>query len=469
MFQQQRTLQKEVSFSGKGLHTGHETTITLKPAPENSGRRFVRVDIDSKPQIPASVHQVLSTSRRTTLTSGDDSIVVHTTEHILAALEGCGIDNCIIELTSDEPPIGDGSSIHFVKMIQDAGVQIQKSKRTIVVIDKVYEFSYGNSHFRVIPSSKQQFTVAIDYNTNALSVSQVTIQDLEKEFITEFAPARTFCFLSEISQLQYSNNIKGGSLENAIVIVDSFMLREQVLDLIGSNEPLDERQSFTVNSILNKGGFRYSDEPARHKLLDLIGDSSLLGYAIQGHIIATRPGHEANINFVKYLQEQLSSIIDKISMNENIKKETTLSIGKILEVMPHRYPFLLVDRIISIDFEQNSIVGLKNVTINEPFFMGHFPNKPIMPGVLLLESMAQVGGLLLLNSEQDLSSKLVMLLGVNNVKFRKPVVPGDQLIMKVRLVNKRMNLVVFDAKCYVDDVLVTEAEIKAAIVDRTSI
>lgn len=469
MFQKQRTLEKEISFSGKGLHTGHETTITLKPAPENFGRRFVRVDKDSKPEIFASVNKVLSTSRRTTLTSGNDEIVVHTTEHILSALEGCGIDNCIIELTSDEPPIGDGSALHFVSMIKESGVKIQNAKRNFIIIDKVYEFTYGNSHFKVIPSNKQQFTVAIDYNTDALSVSQVTLQDVEKEFITEFAPARTFCFLSEISQLQHTDNIKGGSLENAIVIVDNFMLREQVLDLIGNNEPLDERDSFTVNSILNKGGFRFDDEPARHKLLDLIGDTSLLGFPIQGHIIATRPGHEANVQFVRYLQEQLLSTIERISMNDNMQKDTSMSIGDIMDVIPHRYPFLLVDRVLSINYEENSIVGLKNVTFNEPFFMGHFPNKPIMPGVLLLESMAQVGGLLLLNSEDDLSTKLVMLLGANNVKFRKPVIPGDQLIMKVRLVNRRMNIVGFEAKCFVNDVLVTEAEIRAAIVDRATI
>lgn len=469
MFQKQRTLEKEVSLSGKGLHTGHETTITLKPAPENFGRRFVRVDKDSKPEIVASVQQVLSTSRRTTLSSGNNENVVHTTEHILSALEGCGIDNCIIELTSDEPPIGDGSSLHFVALIREAGVKIQNAKRNIIIIDKVYEFSYANSHYRVIPSAKQQYTVAIDYNTDALSVSQVTLQDMEKEFVTEFAPARTFCFLSEISKLQHTDNIKGGSLENAIVIVDNFMLREQVVDLIGENEPLDQRNSFSVNSILNKGGFRFNDEPARHKLLDLIGDTSLIGFPIQGHIIATRPGHEANVHFVRFLKEQLLSTIQRFSMDEKQKKDTSMNITDIMEVIPHRYPFLLVDKILSVNYDDNSIVGLKNVTYNEPFFMGHFPNKPIMPGVLLVESMAQVGGLLLLNSEDDLSSKLVMLLGINNVKFRKPVVPGDQLIMKVRLINKRMNIVVFEAKCFVNDVLVTEAEIRAAIVDRASV
>lgn len=463
--EKQRTIARAVSFSGTGLHTGNPSTITFNPAPANYGYVFVRTDLEPHFEIPALTDFVVDLSRGTTL--GIDGVRVHTVEHVLAALVGLKIDNCRIELSSNEPPVVDGSSMPYVNALVSAGFHEQEAERIYFEIDETVRYTNEDKHVDIValPNSEYRITVMIDYFNPALGSQHTGMFDLEKEFVNEFAPARTFCFLTEVMSLYRQGLIKGGSLESAIVINDTTMSDAELIELKEVFK-LQEPPIRGDNGILNGEALRYKNEPARHKLLDMIGDLALIGVPIKAQVLAARPGHASNIEFGKkirklYLEKKRSERLYPAK-----SKSHAMDIHKILEIMPHRYPFLLIDRVTSFDEENDTLIAYKNVTINEPYFNGHFPDKPVMPGVLILEALAQTGGLLLFKKFPEVYGKLAFFMGIKNAKFRKPVFPGDQLIMEVKLVSKRFNTYLFDSKAYVDGILVTESEFQAAIVDR---
>lgn len=464
MLVNQRTIKEPVSFSGVGLHTGNISTITFYPAPENYGYRFVRTDRADGVEIPALVDNVVDISRGTTLAVGDAK--VHTVEHVLAALAGLQIDNCRIELTANEPPVGDGSAMPYVEVLLKAGFVEQNAPKDYLVIDQTVRYTNEDKGVDIVALPNEDFrvTVMIDYHNPALGSQHTGLFDLEKEFISDFAPARTFCFLTEVEMLREHGLIKGGNVDNAIVIVDKEMT-EPELDALCMKLGLEDTVVLGTNGVLNNRPLRFKNEPARHKLLDMLGDLALAGAPLKAQILAARPGHASNIEFARKIRKlyEQKQILKKFQVKKT--NDAVLDIGAILKAMPHRYPFLLVDRVTDFDLENNRIIAYKNVTINEPFFPGHFPDKPIMPGVLIVEAMAQAGGLLMLNSLGG-TDKLVLFMGINNAKFRKPVVPGDQLVLDVTMVSRRLGTFSLKAKAIVNDQLVAEAELLAAIVDR---
>lgn len=466
MIEQQRTIKKAVTISGVGIHTGTDCVMTFKPAPENYGVRFVRVDLGGQPEIPALVDNVVDISRGTVLGLGD--VRVHTVEHVLAAIFGLKIDNIRIEMEGIEPPIGDGSSRHFVDALLSSGIETQNAPKDYLVIDQTITYHDEENQIDIValPLDDFRVTLMVDYNNPALGSQHTGLFNLEKEFVTEYASARTFCFLSEVEMLLNQGLIKGGDLDNAIVIIDKNMTEEELKETF--NKPQIKQDVFLgENGILNNKQLRYKNEPARHKLLDLIGDLALVGAPLKAQILAARPGHRANIEFAKLIRKlYLQKRIEK--KYQFIKKEGIIfDADAVFRILPHRYPFLLVDRIVELKMGEK-VVGLKNVTINEPFFQGHFPGQMVMPGVLILESMAQAGGILLLNSVPEPKNTLVFFMGINNAKFRKTVVPGDQLILEVEFVKLRSKTVQMKAKAIVDNSLAAEAEFMAAIVPRNN-
>jgi UDP-3-O-[3-hydroxymyristoyl] N-acetylglucosamine deacetylase/3-hydroxyacyl-[acyl-carrier-protein] dehydratase len=476
----QRTIKQTVSLSGVGLHTGNLSTVTFHPAPVGYGYKFVRGDLAGSPEIPALVDNVVDISRGTTIAvphSGapEGEARAHTVEHVLAALVGLQIDNCKIEISANEPPVGDGSAMPFVEVLQQAGFEEQKAPKDYLVIDKTVHYSDEAKGVDIValPTDDFRITVMVDYHNPALGSQHTGLFDLEKEFVSDFAWARTFCFLNEVEMLHKQGLIKGGNLDNAVVIVDREMSDSELKELMRSLG-LDTSVVLGTSGVLNNGAFRYKNEPARHKLLDMLGDLALVGAPMKAQILAARPGHASNVEFarkVRKLYEQ-KQFIKKYQVRKT--NDAVMDISGIMKVMPHRYPFLLVDRITEYDAEAKRIIGYKNVTINEPFFGGHFPERPVMPGVLILEAMGQTGGLLLLNTpafQNDdgagfNSNKLVFFTGMNNVKFRKPVTPGDQVFFDVTMTRQRFNIFSLDAKAYVSGELVAEAELTAAIVDK---
>ncbi|WP_337864638.1 bifunctional UDP-3-O-[3-hydroxymyristoyl] N-acetylglucosamine deacetylase/3-hydroxyacyl-ACP dehydratase [Ignavibacterium sp.] len=464
MIQTQRTIANSVSMSGIGLHTGTECTMTFKPAAENTGIRFVRVDLGGNPEIPAVAEHVVDISRGTTIGIGEAK--VHTVEHVLAAIMGLQIDNIIIELDGIEPPVGDGSILPYVEVLQKAGFVQQEAPKDYLVIDETVMYHNEEKQIDIValPLDGYRVTVMVDYQNPALGSQHTGLFDLEKEFVTEFAPARTFCFLSEVEALANQGLIKGGDLDNAVVIVDHD-LNDAELKELGKKIGITENFVLGEHGILNNKQLRFKNEPVRHKLLDLMGDLALIGAPIKAQILAARPGHKANVEFAKQIRKlyQQKKLVKKFQF---VKKEgVVFDSNAIHRILPHRHPFLLVDKIIHLDMD-NKVIGVKSVTVNEPFFVGHFPGQPIMPGVLILEAMAQTGGILLLNSFPNPEEKLVYFMQINNAKFRKPVVPGDQLFMEVELTQKKSKVVMMAARAYVNDVLVAEAEFMAGIVDK---
>ncbi len=464
MLVQQRTIKQPVTFSGVGIHTGNMTNMTFKPAPENSGIRFKRTDLGGQPEIPADIDYVVDVSRGTTIAIGDAK--VHTIEHVMAALVGLQIDNILIELDNNEPPIGDGSSAPFVEVLLKAGLEKQEEPKDYLIIDQTIHYKHEERGVDIValPLDDFRVTIMVDYHNPVLGSQHTSLFDLEKEFATEYAPARTFCFLHEVETLFEQGLIKGGNLDNAIVIVDR-NLSDDEIRRISERLGISGSVILGTNGILNNNSLRFKNEPARHKLLDLIGDLSLIGVPLKAQLLAARPGHAHNIEFarmVKRLYRQ-KKLVRKYQ-HEKIEG-VVFDVNAIKRILPHRYPFLLVDKIVDFKMEER-IVGVKNVTANEQFFEGHFPGYPVMPGVLIIEGMAQTGGVLLLNGDDNTDGKMVFFMSITNAKFRKPVVPGDQLTYEVTMLNRRSRTCQVSGKAYVDGSLVAEAEMMAAIVDQ---
>lgn len=463
MIKKQRTIKKSVSLAGVGLHTGNMTHLKFCPAPENTGVRFVRVDLDHRPEIPALIDYVVDISRGTTIAKGEDK--VHTVEHVLAAIFGLDIDNVYVELDGNEPPVFDGSALLFVEKLKEAGVEVQEAQRNIFVIDETITYSEENRGVDIVvfPSDEFRITFMVDYQNPALGTQYTSMYSLNDEFESEYASARTFCFLHEVEELANNGLIKGGNLDSGLVIIDR-ELDDNELNRLKDLLKLNDKIKPSTNGMLNDVQLRFKNEPVRHKTLDLIGDLALLGMPIQAHVLCARSGHKANVELVK----QIRKLYDKKMLAKKYKSEDNKSlfdIQSILKVMPHRYPFLLVDRIVDI-VPKEKVVGIKNVTINEPFFQGHFPGHPIMPGVLIIEAMAQVGGFMMLESEENPEDKLMYFTGLDNVRFRKPVVPGDQIRFELEMVKYRRGFCKMKGKAFVDDRMVAQADLMAAVVDR---
>ena len=457
----QKTIKKKASLKGVGLHTGVNSTVTFKPAEENFGIRFKRVDIDGCPEILADIDHVIDISRGTSI--GQEGFRIHTVEHILAAITGLQIDNILIELTEKEPPVMDGSAKPFVDVLLDAGIKEQKTKRKELVIDRPLSYIEPDRgvEIHILPAESFRITFTTDYGYPSLGVQSCSLYSLENNFINEFAPSRTFCFFSEIEELYSLGLIKGGSLDSALVFLDRDV-KENELNKLKKIFKIDSKIFVSENGLLNGTKLRFSNEPVRHKTLDLLGDLALLGIPIRGHVIATKSGHAANVEFVKKIK---SSYKKKIQNQYKMDSIDSFNIQSILKIMPHRYPFLLVDKILSVK-PGEEVKAIKNVTFNEPFFQGHFPNQPIMPGVLILEAMAQTGGFLVLNSIPNPETKLMYFSGINNSRFKKTVVPGDQIFFKAKLDKFRMGTCKISAIAKVNDEVVCEAELLASVVDK---
>jgi UDP-3-O-[3-hydroxymyristoyl] N-acetylglucosamine deacetylase/3-hydroxyacyl-[acyl-carrier-protein] dehydratase len=469
MEKKQKTLQTTSSYTGTGLHTGLLSTITFHPAVENHGIVFVRTDINPTLEIPANVDYVepdngIDSLRGTNLQK--DGNTIYTVEHVLSAIAGLEIDNLRIELNAPEPPVGDGSAMPFVNVLLEAGIVEQNEPKNYLVIEEAIYFHDEKKGIDLIalPLDDFRVSVMIDYKNPALGSQHSGLFSLDKEFITEFAPSRTFCFLHEVEILIDQKLIKGGTLNNAVVICDKELNQineKKIRESLNIDAPI----FIGENGILNNTPLRFKNEPARHKVLDLLGDLFLLGAPIKGQILGGRPGHKSNIEFAR----RLRSLFEKQQLTrkyQNVaRKGVVFDLEAIQRILPHRYPFLLVDRIT--EFEAGKrIVGIKSVTGNEDFFQGHFPGHPIMPGVLIIEGMAQTGGIMLLNGEDQSKEKMVYFMGMDNVRFRKPVLPGSQLIFELELLKRRSTSFKMQGHAYVNGELVAEAEMMAAIMDR---
>lgn len=456
----QRTIKKEVSLHGVGLHTGYEVTLTFKPAPVDNGFTFVRTDLEGHPVIEADALFVVDTQRGTNLEK--DGVRIHTSEHVLAACVGLDLDNVIIELNAPEPPIMDGSSKYFVQVLEEAGFQEQEADREEYVVKEVICFrdEETGSELLVMPADEYQVTTMVDFGTKVLGTQNASINSVS-EFKDEIANARTFSFLHELEALLDHGLIRGGDLNNAIVYVDK-ELSEATMEKLREAFKKDTI-SVKTNGILDNLTLHYPNEAARHKLLDVIGDLALIGTRIRGKVIANKPGHKINTSFAK----KLSKIIRAERRNNlpeiDWDKPPLMDVNEIMQILPHRPPFILVDKIM--ELTDTSVVGVKNVTMNEPFFVGHFPGKPVMPGVLQVEAMAQTGGILALKSVSDPENYLTFFMKIDNVKFKRQVVPGDTLIFKLELLSPiRRGICQMQGYAYANGKLVTEAILMAQIV-----
>lgn len=458
----QKTIQNEVSLEGVGLHTGQQVKMTFKPAPVNNGFTFVRIDLEGSPVIEADAAYVVNTQRGTNLEK--KGVRIHTTEHVLAALVGCDLDNVIIELNAAEPPIMDGSSKYFVEAIEKAGVVEQDAHRDEYVVKEVISYvdETTGSEIIIMPSETYQVTAMVDFGTKVLGTQNATLKSIS-DFKEDISDARTFSFLHELEALLDNGLIKGGDLNNAIVYVDKEISTETMGKLKVAFEK--DNISVTPNGILDNLTLNHPNEAARHKLLDVIGDLALVGTKLKGKVIANKPGHFVNTQFAK----KLSKIIKNEKKNQipefDLSKPPLKDVNDIMAMLPHRPPFLLVDKIL--EMSDTSVVGLKNVTMNEPFFVGHFPGAPVMPGVLIIEAMAQTGGILILSSVPDPENYLTLFMKIDNVRFRHQVNPGDTLIFKLELLSPiRRGICHMQAYAYANGKMVTEAELMAQIIKK---
>ncbi len=463
MYEKQRTIKTPISLSGVGLHTGNTCTMTFLPAPPDHGIRFVRADLPGKPSVIADIDHVVDIARGTTLQDGEAR--VHTVEHVLAAFAGLQIDNMIVELDNNEPPIGDGSAKPYVDKILEAGIEDQDADKVYLEIDTPITYSEPERGVDIVvaPSNDLRITFLIDYKNPSLGTQYTTLQDLQTEFVEEFAPARTFCFLSEVESLKACGLIKGGGLDTAIVFYDSDGGQVEV-DRIRAALNLKDQAFVGKTGIINDIPLRFYNEPVRHKALDLLGDLFLIGVPFKGHVLAARSGHKANVALAKKMRDLYKK--KKIAGKYSGRGSAALfDIDAIQRIMPHRYPFLMIDRILDLEPDKR-VTAIKNVTINEPFFQGHFPGHPIMPGVLILEAMAQAGGVLLLNAIAEPETKVVYFMAIDNAKFRKPVVPGDQLRFELQMHSFRRMTCKMSGEAFVDGELVASADFMAMVRDR---
>ena len=459
----QTTIKKEVSLSGVGLHTGQKVNLKFKPADAGHGVKFQRIDLDGKPTVSAVVGSVSSTNRSTTIKSGEAQVT--TVEHLLSALSGLGIDNVLVEIDGGEVPILDGSAKKFVAALKKAGIEEQDAEREYFEITEPISYKNEETGAEILafPSEKFELTTLIDFNSKTLGNQYACFDATTDDFSKEIAPNRTFVFLRELEQLVDQNLIKGGDLDNAIVIADKVMSAK---DLKALAKKLG-KPSIQVEKagILNLTELNFENEPARHKLLDLIGDISLLGMPIKGKIIATKPGHAANVEFTKILKQKLRAQRKlRGKPNYDPRVPPVLDTVQVQEILPHRHPFLMVDKII--EMGEKKVVGVKTIAFNEPWFTGHFPGNPVFPGVLQIEAMAQTGGILAITSQGG-GKWDTYFVKIDNCKYRQKVVPGDTLIIKLELTAPiRRGMVVMKGTAYVGDKIVSEAELTAQIVKR---